>query len=114
MLTGKYRLEAVPTGGRLQTSEYRERYFSKEALDIVERFVEAAKQRGATPAQLALAWVLGEPRVTCPIVGARNLDQLNDSMGGLKIALTPEERTAVPAVLHGRWVGKDPVYDRGV
>jgi aryl-alcohol dehydrogenase-like predicted oxidoreductase len=114
MLTGKYgRGGIMPVGSRLKTfEEYYDRYFSDEALDIVERFVEAAKQKGATPAQLALAWVLSEPRVTCPILGARNLDQFNDSIQGLRIALTPEERASIPAVLPGRWVGHDPVYDR--
>jgi hypothetical protein len=38
--------------------------------------------------------------------------QLTDTLGGLEIALTPQERAAVPAVLPGRWVGEDPVYDR--
>jgi aryl-alcohol dehydrogenase-like predicted oxidoreductase len=91
---------------------YQARYLTEQALDIVDSFVEVAETRGVTPAQLALAWVLAEPRVTCPIVGARNLEQLNDTLGGLEISLTPEEREAIPAVLPGRWVGIDPVYDR--
>jgi len=56
--------------------------------------------------------VLAEPRVTCPILGARNLEQFNDTIEGLKITLTPEERAAIPAVAPGRWVGVDPVYGR--
>ena len=114
MLTGKYRRgEALPEGARLKVNPmYYERYYTEEALDVVEGFIDAAKERGVTPPQLALAWVLGEPRVTCPIVGARNLDQLNDTLGGLDIQLSPEERAALPAVLAGRWVGMDQVYDR--
>jgi aryl-alcohol dehydrogenase-like predicted oxidoreductase len=114
MLTGKYRRgQPLPQGARLQSStQYYDRYYTEQALDIVETFVRAAEERGVTPAQLALAWVLGEPRVTCPIVGARNLEQLNDTLGGLAIELTPEERATVPAVLPGRWVGLDQVYDR--
>jgi aryl-alcohol dehydrogenase-like predicted oxidoreductase len=113
MLTGKYkRGEAMPRGARLEAFQsYYERYFTADALSTVERFVQAAGERGVTPAQLALAWVLAEPRVTCPIVGARNLEQLNETLGGLAIALTPEERAALPAVPCGRWVGKDPVYE---
>jgi len=114
MLTGKYqRGQSMPTGARLQAFRiYHQRYFTEDALDIVTRFVEAAEQRGVTAAQLALAWVLSEPRVTCPILGARNVDQLNDTLGGLEIELTPAEREAIPAVRSGHWVGKDPVYDR--
>ena len=114
LLTGKYkRGESMPVGARLEAFQmYYERYYTPEALDIVDRFVEAARARSVTPAQLALAWVLGEPRVTCPLVGARNLQQLDDTMKGLAISLTPSERAAIPAVLPGRWVGRDPVYDR--
>ena len=114
MLTGKYRRgQSMPGGTRLEAfRSYYERYFTQDALDIVEGFVEAARQRGATPAQLAFAWVLSEPRVTCPIIGARNLEQFNDTVGGLDIELTPAERDAIPAVRSGHWVGRDPVYDR--
>ena len=114
MLTGKYRRgEKLPKGVRLETFPmYHNRYFTDEALDIMERFVAAAKQKSVTSAQLALAWILGEPRVTCPIVGARNLEQFNDTLGALKITLSPEERAAIPSVLPGRWIGKDPVYER--
>ena len=114
MLTGKYRRrEELPSGTRLAAfKNYYDRYFTDEALAIVERFVEMAKQRGVTPAQLALAWVLGEPQVTCPIVGARSLEQFNDTIEAGNMTLRKEERAAIPAVLSGRWVGRDPVYDR--
>jgi len=114
MLTGKYRRgEALPTGARLGAfSAYYDRYYTDMAFDVVEAFVAAASARGVTPAQLALAWVLGEPRVTCPIMGARNLRQLEDTLGRLDFQLTPEDRETIPAVLPGRWVCKDPVYDR--
>lgn len=114
MLTGKYRRgEPMPSGARLEAfSTYYDRYYTDTALDVVDGFIRAARERGVTPAQLALAWVLGDPRVSCPIVGARNVEQLDDTLGGLEIALTPEERAEIPAVPSGRWVGEDPVYDR--
>jgi aryl-alcohol dehydrogenase-like predicted oxidoreductase len=114
VLTGKYKYnEPLPTATRLSDSgAYQQRYYTQRALEIVGDFVKAAHQRGVTPAQLALAWVLAEPRVTSPILGARTLVQFNDSIQGLAIKLTPEERAEIPAVLPGRWVGKDPVYDR--
>lgn len=114
MLTGKYRRgQPLPEGARLDANPmYKQRYYSDEALDIAEGMAHAAQARGASAAQMALAWVLGEPRVTCPIIGARNVEQLNDTLGGLTLRLTPEERAALPAVLPGRWVGRDQVYDR--
>ena len=113
-LTGKYKKGAeIPKETRLGlTPFYRDRYYNDQALDLTEGFVAHAAERGVTPAQLALAWVLAEPRVTCPIVGARNLEQIKDSLKGTEIRLTAEERERVPAVAPGRWVGLDPVYDR--
>jgi aryl-alcohol dehydrogenase-like predicted oxidoreductase len=58
-----------------------------------------------------LAWVVAEPRLACPIVGARNVEQLDDTLGGMEVRLSPQERAEIPAVLPGRWVGGDPVYD---
>ena len=113
-LTGKYgRGGQMPEGSRLKEFEfYKERYYSGPALDIADRFTAFAKDHGWTPAQLALAWVKADPRITAPIIGARNLDQFNDTIGGLGIRLGAEEREAVPSIGYGSWVGKDPVYDR--
>jgi len=114
MLTGKYkRGEQLPSGARLGAfSAYYDRYYTDMSFDVVEAFVAKAEERGVSPAQLALAWVLADPRVTCPIMGARNLEQLNDTIQGLDIRLTPEEREEIPAVPPGHYVGEDPVYDR--
>ena len=114
VLTGKYkRGQPLPEDTRLSDSEaYRHRYHTETTFDIVERFVSAADEHGVTPAQLALAWVLGEPRITSPIIGARNLSQLNDTLGRLDFSLTPTERETIPSIAPGRWVGQDPVYDR--
>ncbi|MFW5741704.1 MAG: aldo/keto reductase [Spirochaetota bacterium] len=114
MLTGKYkRAGELPESARMQAYEnYFKRYYTDQALDVAERFVEHAATIGMTPAQLAIAWVRGDSRVTAPIVGARNVDQLADSIGALDRKLSSEEREAVPAMPPGHWVGEDPVYDR--
>jgi aryl-alcohol dehydrogenase-like predicted oxidoreductase len=114
MLTGKYRRETpLPKGARLEAFQfYHDRYYTEQALDIVERFTQAASKRGVTPAQLALAWVLAEPRISCPILGARSREQISDSLKGAEISLTPQERAEIPAVPTARWVGEDPVYDK--
>ena len=114
VLTGKYARGATPAPGtRLgDMTVYQGRYLTEAALNLVDAFVAAAKVRGLTPAQLALAWVMAEPRVTCPIIGARTMAQLNDTIGGIDVKLSPAERATIPAMLPGRWVGVDPVYDR--
>lgn len=114
MLTGKYsKGEELPKGSRLEAfSYYFDRYYTDQAFDIVAAFLASARERSVSPAQLALAWVLAEPRISCPILGARSVQQLTDSLAGTKLHLSAEERSSIPAVLPGRWTGKDPVYDR--
>ncbi len=114
MLTGKYKKgEPLPKGARLEAYDYyHSRYYTDQTFDLVDSFLADARKRGVTPAQLALAWVLAEPRVTSPILGARNLEQISDSLAGIELRLSAEERAKIPAVPAGRWVGQDPVYDR--
>ena len=53
---------------------------------------------GVHPAALAVAWVMSHPAITAPIVGARNVEQLNDSLGALDIKMTPEWRAEISAL----------------
>lgn len=48
--------------------------------------------RGATVAQIALAWVIGHPDVTAPVAGVTSLEQLEDNLGALSQDLSQEER----------------------
>ncbi len=57
-----------------------------QALQVVEQFVREASKRALSPAQLALAWVLAEPRISVPILGARSLEQITDSLKGAEAA----------------------------
>src|SRR5205085_486796 len=80
MLTDKY-LGGVPEDARA----VRGRYFPKEALTErnlthVRALNDLAKERGQTLAQMAIAWVLRDPRVTSALIGARNVQQLEDSL----------------------------------
>jgi len=56
-----------------------------------------AKERGVSPAQVALAWLLARPGVTAPIVGASRLPQLHDAIAAVELQLTPEEVAALEA-----------------
>ena len=58
---------------------------------VVERLTELAQRRGVAQASLALAWMLGKPGVTAPIVGATKKSHLEDAAAALSIQLTPEE-----------------------
>ncbi len=67
-------------------------YYAESDFRIVDRVVEVAAARGVTPAQIALAWIVSQPGVTAPIVGASRIEQLDQSIAALDIALTGDER----------------------
>ncbi|MEV0357746.1 aldo/keto reductase [Nocardia sp. NPDC050697] len=64
---------------------------TERALGIADVVREIARAAGYTPAQVALAWVLRQPGVTSPIVGARTLDQLTDNLGALEVEFSAEQ-----------------------
>lgn len=70
-------------------------------LTLVEELRRIADEKGATVAQLAIAWVLARGADVVPLVGARTRVQLRESLGALDVTLTPEELSriegAVPA-----------------
>jgi aryl-alcohol dehydrogenase-like predicted oxidoreductase len=77
-------------------------YAQPTDFDVVDRVVELAQERGARPAQVALAWLLGQPAVTAPIIGATKLSHLEDALAATELELTPEEmgRLEEPYVPH--------------
>jgi aryl-alcohol dehydrogenase-like predicted oxidoreductase len=87
LLSGKY---SGAASGRIKTNKmYELRYGEKFMFESAERFVAFCKQRGLHPVSAAVAWVGAHPAVTAPIIGARNLDQLKDSLAAIKVEMTP-------------------------
>jgi len=66
-------------------------------FDVVDVVREVAEERGLPPAQIALAWLLGKPAVTAPIVGATKLGHLEDAIAAVDVALTEEEAARLEA-----------------
>ncbi len=66
-------------------------YFAENDFAVVERVAGVAKARGVSPAQIALAWVLAQPGVAAPIVGASRMEQLEEAVAALEIQLSAEE-----------------------
>jgi aryl-alcohol dehydrogenase (NADP+) len=77
-------------------------YYSDADYDVVERVVEIASAKGVAPAQVALAWLLRQPGVTAPIVGASKMEQLDQAVAALDVKLTDDEarRLEEPYVPH--------------
>jgi aryl-alcohol dehydrogenase-like predicted oxidoreductase len=99
LLTGKYASARKPQTGRLiENKSYVKRYADPEYFGIAERFTEHARQRGHHPATLAVAWVMSHPAITAPIIGARNLEQLEPSLKALEVAMTLQWRAEITAL----------------
>jgi aryl-alcohol dehydrogenase-like predicted oxidoreductase len=99
LLSGKYGAGRRPDSGRLlENKMYQTRYGDELYYDVAERFTGFARERGFHPASLAVAWVASHPAITAPIIGARSLAQLEDSLKALDIAMTPELRAEVSAL----------------
>ena len=93
LLSGKYLGQAT---GRLKTNKmYEARYGEAWTFEVAENYVAFCKQNGLHPVSAAIAWVGSHPAVTAPIIGARNLDQLKDSLASVKINMTPELRAEI-------------------
>lgn len=109
LLSGKYGLHKLPEQGRLvENKMYEARYGDRLNFEITEKFVNHAKSRGVHPASLAIAWVMSHPVVTAPVLGARNVEQLNNLLGALEIQMTPEWRAEISALS----IEPPPVTDR--
>ena len=70
-------------------------YYQQSDFDVVDRITEVAKQRGISNAQVALAWVLQQPGIAAPIVGASKMHHLDDAVAALEVDLTDAEREAL-------------------
>ncbi|MFO1082133.1 MAG: aldo/keto reductase [Reyranellaceae bacterium] len=93
LLSGKYFGQAT---GRLKTNKmYEARYGDPWMFEVAERYVAFCRERGLHPVSTAVAWVGAHPGVTAPIIGARNLEQLKDSLAAVSVAMTPELRAEI-------------------
>jgi len=99
LLSGKYGLGRTPDGGRLiDNSMYAKRYGGERYLRIAEDLNAYADAHGVHPATLAVAWARSHPRVTAPIIGARNVEQLEPALAAADYAMSPEMRAELTAL----------------
>jgi aryl-alcohol dehydrogenase-like predicted oxidoreductase len=99
LLTGKYRRDAPPPpDGRyadVADKPWLQRRKTEGVFDVVEMLEPLAEAKGCTMAQFALAWCMGQPGVTSPIIGPRVMEQLEDNLGALEVTITEEERAKI-------------------
>ena len=89
LLTGKYGPDKRPEKSRIVSNKmYSVRYGEDWMLMAASEFSELAESLGVAPATLAVRWVVEHPAVTAPIIGARNLNQLEESLKAVEIEMT--------------------------
>jgi aryl-alcohol dehydrogenase-like predicted oxidoreductase len=99
LLSGKYGRKKRPDKGRIVNNKmYATRYGADATLDIAHRFCDLADEIGFHPASLAIAWVAAHPAITAPIIGARNLGQLDTCLSSLDVRMDSELRARVAAL----------------
>jgi 1-deoxyxylulose-5-phosphate synthase len=92
VLTGNRTREGEKRTPRSGADSMSERMYSKSHdFDVVEAVTAVAAERGVSPAQIALAWLLGKPGVTAPVVGATKLAHVADAVAAVDLRLSDDE-----------------------
>jgi aryl-alcohol dehydrogenase (NADP+) len=113
LLTGKHRRTGAPEqGGRFTLGTaakmYTDRYWHDREFDTIEAFVRLAGEASIEPATLAVAWVLANPAITAPIIGASRPDQLRASVAAAELRLDPALKTTLDELSHEFRMGDAP------
>ena len=95
-LTGKYQRGAETQSARAEG--IKNRYFNDRGWAILDKLQEVARGRNLTPTQAALAWLLSQPAITAPIIGANSVEQLHENLGGAGVELSDDELGALNEV----------------
>ncbi len=83
---------------RANTDDIAQKYYYRDAdFAVVDAVTALAAERGVSNATLAYAWLMNQPGVSCPIVGASRPEQLDDVLAALDLKLTPEEDARLKA-----------------
>jgi aryl-alcohol dehydrogenase-like predicted oxidoreductase len=109
LLSGKYSNNQKPEQGRfLEHIGTQQRYGGQSYNEVAERFTKYAADDGEHPASLAIAWVMSNPAITAPIIGARNLEQLEPLLQAEHVIMTKERRDEISALS----IAPPPATDR--
>src|SRR5882672_3300019 len=108
-LSGKYRRDNPNPEGARRTNFQFPAIDEARGFDAVDALDAIAKRKGASVAQVALAWLLAQPGVTSIIIGANKMSQLEDNLKAADLELTSDEveqlsRTTVPPAMYPQWM----------
>jgi 1-deoxyxylulose-5-phosphate synthase len=91
---------------------YQRRYWRDPMFEAVDRLASIVEPRGKKLVEVALAWVLDQPGITCAILGASNLEQLTESLRGATVSLDEEERKICDDLWYTMPRERDPLLAR--
>ncbi|MQY04550.1 aldo/keto reductase [Actinomadura macrotermitis] len=97
LLTGSRHRGSRPSTVRSGSDRLAHAMYEDADFDIVDAVRAVAAERGLPPAQLALAWLLGRPGVSAPIVGASKVGHLDDAIAAVEVSLSEEETARLEA-----------------
>ena len=93
-LAGNRSRETYGETVRAKTDDFAQSmYYKEEDFEVVDRAQQLAEQKGVSSAQIALAWLLHQPGITAPIIGASKMPHLEEALAALDIQLSDEELT---------------------
>ena len=102
LLTGKYgRGKQAPDDSRYADSSRPNlaKRVTERLYDALEELEKLVADKGVSMSQFALAWAMGQPGVTSPIIGSRNMDQLQDNLKALEVEITDADRERVDTIV---------------
>lgn len=108
-MTGKYSRGEIPEGTRAETDDYTRARFTEENWAVLDAIREVSEEEGASPAQIALAWLLHKGVVDAPIIGPKRPGHLDEHIGALEVSLSEDQIRRIEAPKTPRWPapGKD-------
>jgi aryl-alcohol dehydrogenase-like predicted oxidoreductase len=95
LLTGKHKRGTAPSSSTRFTlgtaaERYQARYWNERAFSTVDAIIRIADKAGVSPTTLSVAWVLANPTITAPLLGASRVEQLDDTLAAANYRLDPE------------------------
>jgi aryl-alcohol dehydrogenase-like predicted oxidoreductase len=110
LMSGKYRRGKEPPEGSRHLTDWNEPpvHNEEQVYDTVEALIEIGQTHSVSPAQVALAYLLGRPAVTSLVIGARTEEQLKNNLGAANLKLASEEQArldkiSAPRLLYPYW-----------
>lgn len=102
ILSGIYRKgQPAPPGHKFTELGQRDGHnrYTEQSMDLVEKLIPLAQERGITLAELSLAWLMQRPGITAPICGPRTVEHLRSALRACEVELTTEELARIDEII---------------